>query len=649
MDLWNKYPQLLYFLLLGVFLILPGCSTMDKEKNTFTEQPLHIADFGLFDLGVTDMNNDDNLDIFTVNHSGQQSLLLNNGLGEFQDIFPASKMDQDSLFPGLMVLADEPPVEKAGVYINWSGPELVVRTYRLGGNKAVSGRIEILSPVVIEDRSNFEVAVDATAVQSKVTHSIIKFTGHGDGYFSFKPYIHALPIQFSFENDIAADTIYVGARYISPDSSEFTIHMKDRHGMAWMDFNNDNLEDVFITRGGLRGTMVNIPLDFWDELPVSSPTGMHDIGKEAGLAKDGCPGRQAAWVDYNSDNRLDLYVSCGRETETETGVFPNQLFEQTDAGLFVDVAKQVGLDLESDGTFVWLDADLDGDMDLFWADQDGFVLYDNESGNFVAKDLTPKYHYGKADKLSMADYDNDGDFDVFSASGGGNALFVNDGGTFSAVEPQAVGLPEKSETANWVDYDNDGLLDLHSVPGGLYKQRNKDRFLAIFSPATKQSLFSPYKLAGARVAWFDAENDGARDVLIAAKYVKKNKKWADMIAAITGVDKRFGKFNYFWETTFFDNNNHENHWVQVQLVGPPSNPQSIGARVTVETPDGEQLQQVGQFDGAHYSQGHYRLYFGLGRNSEPSRIRVRWQDGKSKEIQNPPKDQVVKIFWRDNE
>jgi hypothetical protein len=649
MDLRNIHQKLSCFFLVGILVILTGCSTTGKEEYQITEQPLQIADFGLFDLGVTDINNDNNLDIFTVNHSGRQSLLLNDGSGGFQDVFSTLKMDQDPLFPGLMVVADEPPADKAGVYINWSGPELVVRSHKIGENTTITGRIEILSSVVVGSRQNFDVAVDAREVKPEVTRSVIKFAGHGDGFFSFKPYIHALPIYFNFDTNLTADQIFVGACGVSPDALEFAIHMRDRHGMAWMDYNEDNRVDVFITRGGLRGTMANIPLDFWDELFVSSPSGMHDIGMEASLAKDGCPGRQTAWVDYNSDNRLDLYVSCGRETKTETGLFPNKLFAQTEDGQFVDVAEQVGLNLTTDGTFVWLDADLDGDMDLFWADEDGFALYENQSGKFAATYFLPKNRHGKTDKLCMADYDNDGDFDVFSASMKGNVFFLNDEGTFFSVEPQAFGLPARSETANWVDYDNDGLLDLHSVPGGLYKQKNRDKFLAVSSPETRHGIISPYKLAGARAVWFDADNNGSRDLVLAAKYVRNKQLWAKIIAVLSGEDKRFDQFPYFWETKFFVNNNHDNHWVQVQPVGPSVNHQSIGARVTVVTPNGEQLQQVGEFEGSHYSQGHYRLYFGLGSESRPSRIRVRWQDGKTREIQNPPGDQLIKIFWRDAE
>ena len=187
-----------------------------------------------------------------------------------------------------------------------------------------------------------------------------------------------------------------------------------------------------------------------------------------GLSKDGCPGRQAAWIDYNADDRLDIYVACGRGPDG--GSFPNQLFQQTPEGNFVDIAAQIGLDLPADGTFLWLDADLDGDMDLFWSATEGFSLYRNESGTFLPDRIDTAFPHGRGYKLSMADYDNDGDFDIFSATSRGNVLLVNTNGRLTAVNPSTVGLPQASKTANWVDYDNDGLMDLHLVPGGLYRQ-----------------------------------------------------------------------------------------------------------------------------------------------------------------------------------
>ena len=643
MGLWRTVKGMPLPFVLLVILVCVSCSPVKEDAGNFKEQAFEIDDYGLFDLGVADMNNDDHLDIFTANHSGQQSVMLNNGSGDFTDVFAVWKMDQDHQFPGLAVLPEETPADLPGVYINWVGPNLLVRAHQLDQNKAVSGRIEVLSSVEITHKQNFDVRVTAEELPSKTIHSIIKFSGDGEGYFSFKPYIHALPIRFHFEAGLADANIYVGPKRVSPDSHDFAVQMRDRHGMAWADFNNDDRMDVFITRGGLRGTMGNVPLDFWDELLLGTPTGMEDVGKTLGLAKNGCPGRQAAWVDYNGDGLLDLYVVCGRSK----GKDPNLLFQQTSDGHFEDVAEKAGLDIKSKGSFVWLDADLDGDMDLLWSDYQGFFLYRNEAGSFLPVQLESYGRKGRSRKLTVSDYDNDGDLDIFSASPMGNILFVNTDGNLSAVKPLSIGLPNKSVMANWVDYNNDGFLDLHTVPGGLYIQKQKGQFIFSSQLKTTQGRFSPLQLMGALVACFDVDNNGTRDFLISTEWRMKKRVWAKWLAKVTGADKRFGGLNFCWKTSIFYNNNAENHWLQVKLTGPPGNRQAIGARVTLQTANGKQLQQVGNADGSQFSQGHYRLYYGLGQHPEPLSLHVDWPDGKSTEIVRPGADRLLKVAWED--
>lgn len=635
-----KYATLL---LLVIFICL-SCSSDNKEVGNFRQEAFEIADYGIFDLGVADINSDDRLDIFTVNHSGQQSLMLNNGPDGFTDVYTLWEMDQDRHFPGLSISPDEPPAELPGIYINWVGPDVFVRSRHTEKKEAVHGRIEVFTPIEILKKQNFDVNVKVTDQRTspEVVHSVIEFSCQGDGYFSFRPYNHALPFQFHFDGDIAAENIHIGRRLITPDTRDFVFQLRDRHGMAWVDYNNDDRMDVFITRGGENGTMSQLPMPFWDELLLGTPTCMEDIGTVVGLSKNGCPGRQTAWIDYDGDNRLEIYVVCGRSD----GSHANMLFRQTSDGHFQDVAARVGLDIPSNGSFVWLDVDLDNDMDLFWSDADGFFLYKNDAGKFSPIQLESQNRKSLQCKLTVADYDNDGDLDIFSAMPRGNVLFVNTKGVLSAVMPLSIGLPDKSATANWVDYDNDGFLDMHTAPdGGLYIQKQKGKFIFSSQLNTRKSKFFPYRPASARAAWFDVDNNGSRDLLLAIQWKTKKNIFAKWLAKAMGSDRRFGGLGYFWEVDFFDNQNVDNHWLQVQLEGPPGNRQAIGARVTLQTADTQQIQQVGISDGSHYSQGHYRLYFGLGRKTEPFSLQVDWPDGESTEIVRPLTDRLLTISY----
>ncbi|MEO1300543.1 MAG: ASPIC/UnbV domain-containing protein, partial [Cyanobacteria bacterium J06636_16] len=53
-------------------------------------------------------------------------------------------------------------------------------------------------------------------------------------------------------------------------------------------------------------------------------------------------------------------------------------------------------------------------------------------------------------------------------------------------------------------------------------------------------------------------------------------------------------------------------------------------------------QQVGQADGAIRSQGHYRLYFGLGQSKTIRALKIFWANGRVQAIENPQADQLLK-------
>ena len=629
---------LVIVLLVIVFLYTRPTPSL-QNANDFEELPLNLAHFGLFDLGIADVNQDKLLDIYTSNHSGPQSILTNLGQGRFKDEFFTLKLHQDQSFPGLAVLPKESPATEPGIYISWQGPSIVIRAYKKNSAEKFVGKIEVMSPLKVEHENNINVVVKHDLLANGVTHSIINFDGAGDGYFTFKPYLHALPIQFKFGSDLTPNSIFVGPHYISPSSLEFSINMRDRHGMAWADYNNDGLPDLFITRGGQKGWVGRMPGSFWDELFVTESGEYHNIGAESGLIKDDCSGRQAAWVDYNADNRLDVYVACGKASEYQS----NKLYEQMPDGRFKDVAQQAGLDIGPEGSFIWVDADSDGDLDLFWVDNRSFYLYENISGKFSPHRLgaNPARHVSK--KLSIADFDSDGDLDIFSASPKGNALCINIGGDFIIADPTAWGLAKKSMTANWVDYDNDGLLDLHTIPDGLYQQKSPGKYIRTSVLSISNDKFSYNELKGALASWFDMNNDGTRDLILALDYKLKKKWWAKGMGTLKGTKKHLGGLKDYWQPVLVRNKSRStNHWLQIELVGLSGNRPAIGSTVTVSMSDSEQqMQQVGMSEGSQYSQGHYRLYFGLGEIKRSVDVRVTWPDGYSQEIYDIEPDQLL--------
>jgi hypothetical protein len=416
------------------------------------------------------------------------------------------------------------------------------------------------------------------------------------------------PVSFSLDETTALRDVFVGAERISPDTFDFSLVLKDRHGLAWADFNGDERPDLLSVRGANLGlTSVLSEESVADELFLNQRDAFQRAPiRELGFEKRGCAARQVGLVDVNRDASLDIYIVCIRNT-------PNQLYLHSPDGRFIESASEVGLDIPQRGTFAWLDVEGDGDADLIWAGEDGVWLYRNNAITFSPERLSGPRVW--VEKLAVGDYDRDGDGDVFAASKDQHLLYENTGETFSYLNPTAIGLPSQGPTANWLDFDNDGLLDLHAPPHGVYQQQPDGQFtLARALTATSEPLRS------ARTAWFDADNDGSRDVIIALEDQEKQ-----------------------WDVGFYRNLGTANHYLEVDLVGLPGNRPALGATVTVTTTAGAQTSGVGWAEGSHYGHGHYRVYFGLGPYDEIDSLVITWPDGTQQTLESVAADQILTV------
>jgi hypothetical protein len=182
-----------------------------------------------------------------------------------------------------------------------------------------------------------------------------------------------------------------------------------------------------------------------------------------------------------------------------------------------------------------------------------------------------------------------------------------------------------------VDYDNDGWTDLYTVPEGLYRQTSKGRFMATGLLAVRPSLYQ-----AAIAHWFDRDNDGRRDLLLALNENPSLWRW---------WQRPFRDENdpHAWSLQFWRNLEKGNHWLQIDIADGKGNRPSIGARVTLHSGLGTQVQEVGLNDSSFFSQGHFRLYFGLGSMARAERITVRWSDGRITEVQDVAADRLLRI------
>jgi hypothetical protein len=588
--------------------------------RTYTGQPVRAHSYNLYDLGVVDADQDGILDVYTSNHSAPQSLLLGDGQGAYSDASIAWRLRQNPDFPDYEDPEAQPRPDLPGLYLFRGADGLNVVGHRTGESGPLSGRIEIPEAADVVAHAGFDVHERRGPAERPPTTSV-EFRATGDGRLVLRPKTTAVPITVELDATTALERVHVGAGKTRPKSPRFGLQLKDRHALAWADVNGDGALDVYIARGGLQGRLALSPGLVQDELLYGGADGFEDRIDASGIRKESCRGRGAGWLDFDRDGLLDLHVGCAQS--------PDQLNRAVGNGRFLDVAAALGLARIKSGPAAWLDADADGDLDLLRAEGPGIFLYRNAPAQFqrtrvarrrpLRKPTQPDSDAnGDLDvrKLALADYDADGDLDVYAASKRHSRLLINTGRRFVSVEPTTVGLPDVAWTANWVDHDNDGFIDLHTIPSGLYRQVADRRFQAA---ATLDA--GRYEGAlDARCAWFDADNDGDRDLLLALQ----RDAWR-------------------WEVGLLRNDGAPTHWLQVELAGRAGNRPAIGARAAVTTQDGVQTQWIGQSEGSHHSQGHYRLYFGLGAHRRIQRLEVTWPDGRSEQHLDVKVDRLLRI------
>ncbi|MGA7234472.1 MAG: CRTAC1 family protein [Bryobacteraceae bacterium] len=213
-------------------------------------------------------------------------------------------------------------------------------------------------------------------------------------------------------------------------------------------------------------------------------------------------GAGCAWIDYNRDGLLDLYLVNG----TETAAFKPS--KPAHSALYRN---------NGDGTFT---------------------------------DVTASAHVGAEGLFGMGvavgDYDNDGYPDLMLLGYGRSILYHNNGnGTFTDVTARAgvANAGKWASSAAWFDYDNDGRLDLaianyvdwtpernfycggqgsgmrsychpddyHGTPPTLYRNNGDGTFTDVSDP----SGLAKHPSNGLGIVTLDYDGDGRQDIFIA--------------------------------------------------------------------------------------------------------------------------------------
>jgi hypothetical protein len=654
------------------------------EGRWFAEMTLPKRELlQLYDMGVVDANGDGHLDLYTSAHNYRQNLWLADGKGGYRDHLTAWGLDQSHFFPGAEQGETEPKMDKAGLYVYWHGDLLNLVAHKTDGLAPLKGHIQFFNKVEVIANEGFQTStrVDEDAA-IPVTH--LDFTTTGGGRLALYVPTRGTPITFVLDAPWARDRVFVGALGVRPSADafqvpaggedtataakgpachwcqRFALALRDRHGMAWSDYNDDGYLDVYITRGALGGTLRKFPdtvrNQVQDEMLVSRALGQFDDRvTELGFRKNDCSGRHVRWVDFDRDGRLDLFINC-LDRGNVAGGYPKQLYRQLADGRFVELAAKVGLDIPQHQLidFAWLDADGDGTPDLLTHEDRGYFLYLQQNGRFQRQFLH-RAAFERADvpglkgntddywqfdgKLSMADFDRDGDLDVFVASKKGNVLLLNDHSRFQSREPASLGLPSTSVAAAWVDFDNDGLTDLHTVPQGLFRQTKPGLF-----EATGMLTLSDNKYQAAFIHWFDQDNDGRLDVVMALQDNASLWRWWERPFRHTDVKGKDDRFR--WRLLAYRNIGPAGRWLQINLRGASGNREAIGTRVSLVSQQGKQTAVIGSSESSYFSQGHYRVYFGIPGDASAATLEIEWPDGLVQKLTDVAPRRILNVSRR---
>ena len=434
-------------------------------------------------------------------------------------------------------------------------------------------------------------------------------------------------------------------------------------GVCAGDYDNDGNTDLFVT--------------YWGQNVIYRNKGdgtFSDVTEAAGLKGSRARwGSGCAFIDYDRDGRLDLFVSnyidFDPKTAPEPGSGPtcmyrglavhcgprglkgetNLLFHNQGAGKFADVSERSGISRAS-GNYglgvITADFDNDGWPDIYVAnDRSGSLLFhNNRDGTFEEMGVLAGCAYdadGKATAgmgVAAGDFDRDGWLDILKTNFAdeSTSLYHNTRDGLFVDAASRFGLSRNRKWVGWgcgfADFDNDRWPDIlianghvfpeldrsalglsFRQPKVLYRNIRGERFADVSAKAGA-AIAAPAAARGA--AFGDFDNDGRVDVLI-----------NNMHAAPSLLHSRARS---------------QNHWLQVRLEGVKSNRSAIGARVVCVTGKFRQIQEV-RSGGSFFSQNDFRLHFGLGDARRIDLLEIGWPDGTVERIRDSDVDQIISV------
>jgi len=432
-------------------------------------------------------------------------------------------------------------------------------------------------------------------------------------------------------------------------------------GVAVGDYDNDGWPDIYVVNVGKNQLLHN-----------NRNGTFTDVTDKTGVGGGFLDGKKmwsvsAAWVDYNNDGLLDLFVSnyCKWEVNTDPycgptpklraychpnnyANLPNTLYRNNGNGTFTDVSEETGIAKYFGKGMGVAIADYDGDgfMDIFVANDNrpNFLFHNLGGKKFEEVALEAGVAYAQSGSalsgmgVDFRDVDNDGRPDIWHTAVENESfpLFRNVGGGQFVEQTLPAQLAVTRTMSGWgngiFDFDNDGWKDLfvarsnvldniaqfanrkYEEPNSVLRNLGNGKFLDVSSEAGPD-----FQVAAAHrgVAFGDIDNDGRIDAVV---------------TVLNGSLKCFHNIS-----------KNSNHWIILKLVGKKSNRMGLGARVRITGEDGKVQYNHATTAVGYACASDSRVHFGLGGSRVVREIEITWPSGIRQMLRNVPSDQILKV------
>jgi hypothetical protein len=405
-------------------------------------------------------------------------------------------------------------------------------------------------------------------------------------------------------------------------------------GASFADVDDDADPDLYVVNDGPNRLYRNDGAGHFTD--ITAAAGVGDAGS----------GPSAAWGDYDGDGHLDLYVAnyrtCGVQAE------PDVLYHNEGDGTFTDQTALLGVGTTLGAGFqaAWVDVDLDGDADLYLAND--FLHEINERGNRLWRNDGSDGQGGwrftdiSADSgtgflmnsmgIGVSDYDGDQDLDLAISNVGPTALARNNGdGTFTDVAPAArVDRPSqdaRNPSITWglafADLNLDGWEDLYVASGPLVTPSAPLPNEVLVNDGTGKFLDlsagsgadDPGTSRG--VAFADYDRDGRMDLFVVNE-AGESRLYRN-VTPTTG------------------------HWLEVDTVGAADTRDGCGALVHVTVGGGTMLREVLCGSTSLASWSDPTVHLGLGDATVADEVVIDWPSGLQQVLTDVPADQVLTV------